>query len=351
MHRLRITAGLLLALLVSIAASAVAQEDWRSEYDALERAVFSAHQALADAGEGATSEALEAAETADSALIDWIAQAFETPVIQALPVDERQTLLTTRNRAQYLRARVRIRLGRCDGAAGDVAALRDRPTLDDELAAALDGVSDGLTDCVAAPTMATLQITCTPEAAEVWIDGALAGDGLDRFEVTPGVHQLSLRAEGFANHDSEITVSTSGEAVSVGPIALVSVGATESTSADDGEQGSHVVPFVLIGVGAALAGGGLLYDLGFSTTRDDLSVIQAECEAGCTAARYAEGQALQDDFDTGRIIDGLLYGGALVSVGVGLVLLLTDGTSDAAPVAVTPRLGRGGGVLEVGWRY
>ena len=104
--------------------------------------------------------------------------------------------------------------------------------------------------------------------------------------------------------------------------------------------GVNVVAISLIAGGAAIAIGGLVWDLALGGTRDDFEALQAQCEAGCDSATHARAEELQGDLDTGSIGTVLLYGlgGATAAVGI-VLLVLSLGDDDEPPVAVSPLLG------------
>ena len=108
---------------------------------------------------------------------------------------------------------------------------------------------------------------------------------------------------------------------------------------DDG-GGVNVMAISLIGGGAALVIGGLIWDLSLGGTRDDFEDLQAQCNAGCDAVTHAEAAELQSKLDTGAVGTILLYGlgGATAAVGI-VLLVLSLGDDDEQPVAVTPLFG------------
>jgi hypothetical protein len=57
-------------------------------------------------------------------------------------------------------------------------------------------------------TQAQLQVTSTPDAADIEIDGSFVGNAPSRVGVAPGQHQLSVKKTGFKPWERKITVSS-----------------------------------------------------------------------------------------------------------------------------------------------
>ena len=352
--------------------SVEAQVDW-SDYDVLWEALVEGHRTLAEAGESDETPALLAdAISRDTRFLMWIDEAVATEEFESLPADEQLSLLNARNRVQFLRAGLYLQNGDCEEAQADIEAIQWRPNVDEELRQALNEQLRQILHCVPRQRFVTLDIECRPTDAEVWIDGSLIGSADETHEVELGEHTVVLRADGFREHSFAFSAQVEGATIEHGPVQLELaeepvevvaevtdlVGETEQNiglreTAPPPSDGPGAAPFVLIGTGVALAIGGLIYDFTVvAETVDNLEVVQAECDAGCTADRHAYGERLQDDLGTERIVDGLLYGGAFVAVTVGVILLFTGGDSASdASVAVSPALGpnRLGGVVSVGF--
>jgi PEGA domain len=60
----------------------------------------------------------------------------------------------------------------------------------------------------AAATQAQLQVTSTPDGADIEIDGGFVGNTPSTVGVAPGQHQLSVKKSGFKPWERKITVST-----------------------------------------------------------------------------------------------------------------------------------------------
>jgi hypothetical protein len=58
------------------------------------------------------------------------------------------------------------------------------------------------------PTQAQLQVTSTPDAADIEIDGGFVGNTPSTMGVAPGQHQLSVKKTGFKPWERKITVSS-----------------------------------------------------------------------------------------------------------------------------------------------
>ena len=366
----RLFSGTLLIYLILFGSSVQAQVDW-SDYDALWQALVEGHSALAEAGESDDTPALIAdAISRDTRFLMWMDEAIATDDFSHLEIDRQLSLLNARNRVQFLRAGLFLQNGDCEEAQADIEAIQWRPNVDEELRQALNEQLRAITDCVSRQRFVNLDIDCRPSNAEVWIDGSLIGPADQVHEVALGEHSVVLRAPGFEDDTFTFSAQVEGETIEHGPIQLELVEEPVETVAEVAEpaveteqniglretapppdHGPGATPFVLIGAGAALAIGGLIYDFTVvSETVDNLEAVQAECDAGCTVIRHDYGEQLQDDLGTERIIDGLLYGGAVAAVTVGVILLVTGGDSSSDPsVVVVPTLGlnRLGGSISV----
>ncbi len=372
--RFCLTSGLLIVGLTALSAPAYAQVDW-SQYDELYQAVVESHRAAAD-----SADRNDDAIGCDSRFLTWIEAVVVTAEFEALPEDRQLSLLNAQNRVQFLRARLYLQQNQCDSARADIEAIGERPNVDEELRQALDGVLAEVQQCVPPIQTANLRITCTPADAEVLIDGQPVGLASDTYEVELGEHQVVLRAEGFDDASFRVNAQVEGEMIEHGPISLESVQpevpdlaeaestetVTEASQAPvGGEEGvglrdfvppvgdPGMVSYVLIGAGASLLIAGLVYDLAITAeTRDDFEALQSECESSCSDERYAEAEALQGDIDTAKVVDGVLYGSAIIATTVGVILLVTSGDSgDDSSVVVAPDIGpeRFGGVVSVGF--
>ena len=298
---------------LSLAGSASAQLD-QAEYGRLMNAFVEAHRALEQAGDEAGTDLLEEALLRDTELLRWAEAAVENEDFQALGDDERAAIIDTRNRVQYWRAVVLLRLSRCDEATADAHAVVGRGNIDQELADRLGQLLAEAATCTVGPETANLRIDCTPSDAEVAIDGVAVGLASDVHEVEVGAHTVVLFADGFADTELAFEVAAVGDTVALGPVALQPI-------SGDTADGPDIVPWIVIGGGAALAIGGLVFDLTWSEERDELQQIQDECDAGCSTARHDQGVALADDIKGARVIEGLLYGSAVAAVVAGVVLL------------------------------
>ncbi len=177
-----------------------------------------------------------------------------------------------------------------------------------------------------------VSITIEPAAIEglsVTIDNqpvAPSSDGPR--EIDAGAHDVAARAPGYrpaAAHfvvaegaGAAVTVTLAATTAAVGSKALVLPLeiAPPAVPAPANKEPSRVLPFALVGVGGALFVGGATLGLvgvaqaGSAPTRDG------------SAAHAAQGKAIAGD---------ILAGAGIASVGIGLILLLTHGSSTSAP--------------------
>ncbi|CAN5922817.1 hypothetical protein BH11MYX3_BH11MYX3_30350 [soil metagenome] len=158
-------------------------------------------------------------------------------------------------------------------------------------------------------TVGQLKLSSVPTGAHVTIDGAPAGVTPIDVALPPGIHQITVSAEGHGDAQRSVTI-IQGETA---PVDL-------QLSGDRGQRSK--LPLAIIGIGGALLVGGAL---AYATSETDTG----------ESYQYRDTRAL-----------GLtLVGGGLVAIGIGSYMWFTGKrtTETGATVAVLP----GGAYL--GW--
>lgn len=158
-------------------------------------------------------------------------------------------------------------------------------------------------------TVGQLKLTSVPSGAHVTIDGAPAGVTPVDVALAPGVHQITISADGHGDARGSVTIAQ---------------GETAPLELRLGGPGGHrsKLPVVLIGLGGVLLLGGTI---AYATSETD------------TGEKY--------QYRDTRTLGLTLVGGGLVAIGIGSYLWLTGKrTAETGPtVAVLP----GGAYL--GW--
>lgn len=114
----------------------------------------------------------------------------------------------------------------------------------------------------------------------------------------------------------------------------------ENTSTPTSDGGLNP-GWIVFGSGAALVVSGIMFDLVVSGLDDDL-------EAAYNRGDTREAAELEDDRDTGVIVEAVLYGGGAAAILIGsLMIILQDEASEAQPVSVGWQPTRGGSVYSV----
>ena len=175
--------------------------------------------------------------------------------------------------------------------------------------------------------MVQLSVTSSPDGADVLIDGRKAGVTPLRAEVAAGKHFVAVERPGFARQSSELSFE---EAPVEHAVTLVPIAAPPP--AVKAERGA-VLPWVLIGTGAALLVGGGIAGSQAQKTADDL--------AGAERGDYSTQAEWDDERDSGKnlalVADGLFVTGAAALITGGVLLFTDDGD---APTAAQPPAGR-----------
>jgi tetratricopeptide (TPR) repeat protein len=187
-----------------------------------------------------------------------------------------------------------------------------------------------------------LSVLSTPEGASVVIDQRPAGVTPLTTELAPGVHHLTLRAAGYRDLETDITLEArtprdfnltlalpgAAPAAAASPSAVNATEPRNSTapaaSSDRQVRPFGVVPWVLLGAGSASMLGALGFELGRRS---------AENAAESAPQRSYEGhfETMQSRQTTARVLLGV--GGALLVTG-GALLVLNTPKASATKVAL-----------------
>ena len=141
----------------------------------------------------------------------------------------------------------------------------------------------------------------------------------------------------------------SGELFSTGSKATDPIGEFGLTGSSEPYEVVDTLTWVMLGGRAVLLAAGFVYDLSTVSTRDCFSLLQEACELGCTEGEYSAAEEVKYDIQTAPVVDGLLYGGAAVDLGVALrMLLMQDPGESTDSVTVIPCLGLNQSAIDIG---
>lgn len=299
MHRWRGLVGTLVALLfVTHGAGAAAQE-----VDA--RAEFLRGQTAYQQGDFA--RAVEAWE-------------------RAYEVDPRPLLL-------FNLAQAHERLGQLTEAAESLEEYLDRAEPDDENQSAAREKLASLRQRLA---RTGIVVVGAPDGASIVVDGEphSRAPRPDPIPVSPGAHQVDLRLEGYRDFRAAVVVPP-GQTVEVQATMELTAGGAEA------EDGPSLLPFVLMGGGAAVIAGGVVVGLlALGATDDADDVVGEDADSARSLALVAD----------------VMFGVGAAAAVTGLVLLLMDdqGTErgpDLASLDVGPMVGDGTAGAVVGGKF
>lgn len=188
------------------------------------------------------------------------------------------------------------------------------------------------------PSAASTPTPPTPEVLTTKLD-------VKAIELDPGTFILRFEREGSAPIEKEVVLrqGQKNKLIEVSwaqPAAAtpdkkdekVAIG-KPGDKADGGPKQKSVLPYVIGGLGVALAAGGAFFWLKSESQRSDL-------ESSC-APRCETGQA--DDIKTQRLVGDILAGVGVLAIGAAVVLVVTDMSSSS------PK-GNGNGVKWTGYQ-
>lgn len=261
-------------------------------------------------------------------------------------------------------AQLRLRAGRCQEKLGKLVESLEsykRAVSLSEEDAALNKVASDQARAAASrvPKLALTKPKDAPAQITFTVDGK-AVTGSEAVAVNPGEHVIVAEAAGFQRFEKRVA-AREGDTVTIA-IELVSL--DKPKPADSGKP-TPVVPWVLIGGGAAFLGASIGFGVASgsakSTAYDDLAG-----PAGCTpgdppgcpwaSRESAPNTPAVEEFlgkiDEANMFLGLAIGASVLAAGAGatgVALLLTGSEQEAAPATALPWFNdRGGGVSVVG---
>ncbi|TKD12713.1 PEGA domain-containing protein [Polyangium fumosum] len=223
---------------------------------------------------------------------------------------------------------------------------------------ALNKLTDG-------PPKGEVKVKAGSVAGQVFVDGQPLGalaNGEGTFFVPSGTHNLVVKAPGYADMSTEITVKPNSPTDVV--VAPVPAGDTSPTN------WKRIGGFAAIGAGVAFGAVGIYGTVTVNGVNKDPVYDQNQALYDqqtniCELARGSQPTALGFDKpavdslcskgETGQLLQLVFYPLAAVAAGAGVFLIATSGTaSKEKPTTgfmVLPRVDRTGGKLDVGFRF
>ncbi|MDC3952721.1 PEGA domain-containing protein [Polyangium jinanense] len=225
--------------------------------------------------------------------------------------------------------------------------------------------TDALNKLTDGPPKGEVKVKAGAVAGQVFVDGQPLGaltNGEGTFFVPSGKHNLVVKAPGYADMSTEVTVKPNSPTDVV--VAPVPAGDTSPTN------WKRIGGFAAIGAGVAFGAVGIygtvtvngvnknpdydqnqaLYDQ--QTNICDLARGSEPVVPGFNKVRVGE---LCSTGETGQLLQLVFYPLAAIAAGAGVFLVATSGTaSKEKPTTgfmVLPRVDRTGGKLDVGFRF
>jgi hypothetical protein len=327
------TARALALLVATLGAGLVASEtataqgiDFES-YDSLLDASIEAHNAL-EYSDGATARVLDAARSADLALIRWLDEAIRSPDFADLAASDQHVLVAARSRVEFNLAGALMRADRCEEARERLRTLFDSGYIDEELRPRLVSAYDEAVDCADREPAALLTVRATPNGAQVIVSGDFVGLAGVAHGIPLGAHEVTVRADGHEAQSFEVVAREDGEALELGPVNLRAIEYDAGKPPLAGE-------WALWGVGLAGLATGTFLLIDAAQIEGDL---ESALELGSVVLNEEE---VRDEVDTKRVWGYVAGGVGLTAAIVGTVLYVTrdaERASPAAGVSVAPAL-------------
>lgn len=232
--------------------------------------------------------------------------------------------------------------------------------------------SDAVLKLTDGPPKGEVKVSAGGIAAQVFVDGqplgALTG-GQGSFFVPSGKHELIVKAPGYADMVSEITVKpTSPTDVTVVPVA---VGEKTPTN------WKRIGGFAALGAGVGFAGLGIVgsYQVGKLNDDDGYKFYRDRYSSNtnvCDVARGAPDEPVSGDMldatqktelltkycdpgSTAQLLQVVFYPLAAIAAGVGVFLVATSGTrakeKPTMGLVVLPQVSRTGVKVDVGFQF
>ncbi|MDI1481789.1 PEGA domain-containing protein [Polyangium sp. y55x31] len=225
--------------------------------------------------------------------------------------------------------------------------------------------SDALNKLTDGPPKGEVKVKAGSVAGQVFVDGQPLGalaNGEGTFFVPSGKHNLVVKAPGYADMSTEITVKPNSPTDVV--VAPVPAGDTSPTN------WKRIGGFAAIGAGVAFGAVGIYGTVTVNGVNKDPEYDRNQafydqqtniCELARGNQQVVAGfdKAKVDDLcskgETGQLLQLVFYPLAAVAAGAGVFLIATSGTASkekpTTGLMVLPRVDRTGGKLDVGFRF
>lgn len=196
---------------------------------------------------------------------------------------------------------------------------------------------------------------------QVFVDGQPLGalkSGDGSFMIPSGPHKITVKAQGYADAESQVVIKPTGAATEV---TLVPIPMDVKTSVNWRKVGG----FTAIGVGVAAGVVGVIGSIQTGSAGGDAAykayassvVTDDVCESAGGTGPHADAKVkgLCDKGKTGELLQAIMYPVAAVAAGLGVYLVATSASSAKAPQTTglhfDPRVGLNGGKLDVTYTW
>lgn len=219
--------------------------------------------------------------------------------------------------------------------------------------------SDALNKLTDGPPKGEVKVKAGSVAGQVFVDGQPLGaltNGEGTFFVPSGTHSLVVKAPGYADMSTDITVKPNSPTDVV--VAPVPAGDTTPTN------WKRIGGFAAIGAGVAFGAVGIYGTVSVNDVNNDETYTGYQGRFNrdqnvCDLARQgSESNAtvagLCDKGETGQLLQLVFYPLAAIAAGAGVFLVATSGTAKEKPTTglmILPRVDHTGGKLDVGYRF
>ncbi|MDI1447336.1 PEGA domain-containing protein [Polyangium sp. 6x1] len=226
--------------------------------------------------------------------------------------------------------------------------------------------TEALTKLTDGPPKGEVKVKAGSVAGQVFVDGQPLGalaNGEGTFFVPSGTHNLVVKAPGYADMSTEITVKPNSPTDVV--VAPVPAGDSSPTN------WKRIGGFAAIGAGVAFGAVGIYgtvtvngvnkdpeYDRNQGFYDQQTNICDLARDQAATVAAGFDREAVKSlcsKGETGQLLQLVFYPLAAIAAGAGVFLIATSGTAakekPTTGLMILPRVDRTGGKLDVGFRF
>lgn len=219
--------------------------------------------------------------------------------------------------------------------------------------------AQAINELTGGPPKGGMHIKAGDLQGQVFVDGQPLGalkSGDGTFTIPSGSHKITVKAQGYADSESEVVVKPTGAPVEV---TLVPIANEAKTLVNWRKVGG----FAALGVGVGLGVGGLISSLNVNSVKSDVNYTALReaypkatdvCEQGKSNTAFTAIVADCNSAKSAQVMQMIFYPLAAVAGGLGIYLIATSSSAPKPPTTgfkFDPRVGLDGGKLDVTYTW